>query len=179
MHQTFKSEENKMQSSTATKNGNQKRVTKIQLGALTAALLVVLVTIPASADHWDEIEYTAAYEASTDSVDADSARMTALGEYFASQGIEAGIAAASSRYAAMAALYGESGGAIVAQDADLFAANPELKSLAAAAGADSSFYAENPETKYASGWQGNFSAASSGSGSENPELTVFQQYCGC
>ena len=168
-----------MQSLFVTRNGNQKRVTKIQLGTVTVALLLMLVALPVSADHEDEIEYTAAYQASADTVDAGSARLTALGEYFSTKGLEDGIAAGSSRYAALAELYGESGVVSVAQDAGLLAANPELKSFAAAAGADSSFYAENPEAKYAVGWNGNFSAGSPGSGSNNPELTIFRQYCGC
>ena len=53
-----------MQSLFVTRNGNQKRVTKIQLGTVTVALLLVLVAVPVSADHEDEIEYTAAYQLS-------------------------------------------------------------------------------------------------------------------
>jgi hypothetical protein len=138
----------------------QKRLPKTQFATLTAVLMVVLVALPVSADYYDQIEYTAAYEeasaSSVDGIDAGSARMAALGEYFAAQRLEASSIASSARYTGLAALYGHAGGAASGQDAEMLAKNPELKYAAGSAG-----------------------AAANSSNSDNPELSAFQRHCSC
>lgn len=164
------------------KSSKRKRTTRIQFAALTAALLLALVVLPVSAGHWEEIDYIDAYEEaeSAAAIDAGSARLAALGKHHTAQKLEASYEASTARYAALASLYGLAGGVAIAQDAAILASNPELKSFAASVVADSEFYAENPEAKYALGWSGGSTvAASSDAGSENPELSAFQQYCSC
>ena len=183
------------------RSGTSKRTTKTQWVVLTAALLLALVVLPVSADSWeDEVEYTHAYESAANSVDASSARLAALGQlfyeaqrldassarlaalgqYYAAQRLEASHAASTGRYEALAGHFGQGDSVVVAQNAAELAANPELKSFSGSETAASDFLAGNPETKYASGW-GSSSAevADSGTGSENPELSAFQQYCSC
>ena len=179
-----------MRSFFTARSSKQKRAARIQLVALTAALLLALVVLPVSADHEAEAEYSCAYDeataaSSTGSSDADSARLAALGEYYTAKSLEASNAAFAARYQALAASYDQAGGVVVAQDAEELAKNPELKSAStwggvASAAADSGFLAENPETKYASGWGGaSAGAAATVDNSANPELSAFQGYCGC
>jgi hypothetical protein len=176
------------------RSGKQKRMAKTQLVVLTTALLLALVILPVSADNGG----------ASNGIDAGSARLAALGQYYTAQRLEASYAAGTSRYEALAGFYGQGNSVVVAQNAAELATNPELKSFSgsaavasdflvqnpelkyasnwsggsAAAGSD--FYAENPEAKYASGWEGSSAAvANSGEGSVNPELSAFEQYCGC
>ena len=167
-------------SSLFTPKSSQKPATKIQLVALTAVLLLALLILPVSADQVHEVADISAHDDAAGGADADSARLTALGEYYTAQRLEASHAASTDRYVALASFFGQAGSVAIVQDAAFLAANPEFKSFSPSAVASSDFYAENPEAKYASGWGGNSAAAAgSGTGSENPELSAFQQYCGC
>ena len=164
------------------RSSKQKRMAKIQLVILTAALLLALVVLPASADHEEEAEYTFAFEeasaSSTNGLEASSARLQALGEFYAAKGFEAGHEANSDRYNQLAAFYtgSDKGTNRWLAGAGSFGA----QRLAAAGAADSSFLAENPETKYASGWDGTSAGAAAGADRrDNPELSSFQRYCGC
>ena len=166
------------------RSSKQKRAVRIQLAALTVALLLALVALPASASHEEEVEYISAYEEaqaakSAGSSEADSARLAALGEYHTAKSLEASHAAASTRYSQLAAFH--AGDA----DSNFVAENPETKYAsdwdgASAAATNADFLAANPEIKYASDWVGASAGAAAKSGSNsNPELSAFQRYCSC
>jgi hypothetical protein len=140
-----RTKENKMMSYYAQRTARQKRVAKIHLVGLGVALLLALVALPASADN---------------DIDADSARWTAMGEYYTAKTLEASDAAFAARYQAMAAYYDQAGGVVIAQDAEQLVRNPELKSVSYWGGASAG-------------------AAASADDGQNPELSSFRNYCGC